>query len=124
VVLSEAALVYYKCTDFYMPTQEVTIRWDDPEIGINWPVKNPHSFREGFLRSSPAGSSACAAKQRLMLKATELPKVLLIGENGQVGWELGRALAPFPGYAAWIFRRSILAAAIPYEPGWLTAIRK
>lgn len=40
-VLSEVAEVEYKCTDFYHPQGEVTIRWNDPAIGITWPVSNP-----------------------------------------------------------------------------------
>jgi len=40
-VLSEKALFHYKCTDFYSPKDELTIRWDDPDIGIEWPCKNP-----------------------------------------------------------------------------------
>jgi dTDP-4-dehydrorhamnose 3,5-epimerase len=40
-VLSEAALFQYKCTKFYSPKDELSIRWDDPDIGIKWPVKAP-----------------------------------------------------------------------------------
>ena len=41
VVLSEAALFHYKCTKFYSPKDELSLRWDDPDIGIEWPVKAP-----------------------------------------------------------------------------------
>ena len=40
-VTSEMALFAYKCTDYYKPDCEMTIRWDDPDIGIQWPVKQP-----------------------------------------------------------------------------------
>jgi dTDP-4-dehydrorhamnose 3,5-epimerase len=40
-VLSQRAQVQYKCTDFYSPTDEITICWNDPTIGINWPIKDP-----------------------------------------------------------------------------------
>lgn len=40
-VLSELAKVEYKCTDFYEPKGEVTVRWDDPTMNIPWPVVNP-----------------------------------------------------------------------------------
>lgn len=40
-VLSEWAEVEYKCTDFYRPEVEVAVRWDDPAIGIAWPVDAP-----------------------------------------------------------------------------------
>lgn len=38
VVLSEFAEFLYKTTDFYAPEYERCIRWDDPEIGIEWPL--------------------------------------------------------------------------------------
>jgi dTDP-4-dehydrorhamnose 3,5-epimerase len=40
-VVGDTALFHYKCTEFYSPKDEVSIRWDDPEIGIEWPVKEP-----------------------------------------------------------------------------------
>lgn len=39
VVLSEFADFVYKCTDYYHPLSETGIRWDDPEVGIEWPVE-------------------------------------------------------------------------------------
>jgi dTDP-4-dehydrorhamnose 3,5-epimerase len=41
LVRSETAEVFYKCTDFYRPDAEHSIAWDDPEIGIRWPVQHP-----------------------------------------------------------------------------------
>lgn len=40
-VLSKIAEVEYKCTDFYDPSDEFGIAWNDPEIGIVWPVQEP-----------------------------------------------------------------------------------
>ena len=37
IVLSESAQVEYKCTDFYDPGYELGVRWNDPEIGVEWP---------------------------------------------------------------------------------------
>lgn len=37
LVLSDTAEFTYKCTDFYNPTAEGGIRWDDPTINIEWP---------------------------------------------------------------------------------------
>lgn len=37
-VLSESAEFFYKCTDFYAPEHERTLRWDDPAVGIDWPL--------------------------------------------------------------------------------------
>lgn len=39
-VLSHEAEILYKCTDFYSPDHERCIRWDDPDIAIDWPVQN------------------------------------------------------------------------------------
>lgn len=40
-VTGEDALFVYKCTDFYDPKAERSLIWNDPQIGIQWPVKNP-----------------------------------------------------------------------------------
>ena len=40
-VISDNALFSYKCTDIYNPKAEVTIIWNDPDIGIDWPVTEP-----------------------------------------------------------------------------------
>jgi dTDP-4-dehydrorhamnose 3,5-epimerase len=40
-VLSPVADVEYKCTDIYDPAAEVGIRWNDPQLGISWPVEQP-----------------------------------------------------------------------------------
>ena len=40
-VTGDAALFVYKCTEFYNPAQEGSVRWDDPQIGIDWPVREP-----------------------------------------------------------------------------------
>ena len=39
LVLSEFAEFLYKTTDFYAPQHECCIRWDDPAIGIEWPLE-------------------------------------------------------------------------------------
>ena len=41
VVTSDVAHFHYKCTEFYCPEDEGAIRWDDPEIAINWPILDP-----------------------------------------------------------------------------------
>ena len=37
-VTADSAEFIYKCTDFYAPEHEVSLRWDDPAIGIDWPL--------------------------------------------------------------------------------------
>jgi dTDP-4-dehydrorhamnose 3,5-epimerase len=39
--LSERVQLEYKCTDYYDPTGELTIVWDDPSLGIAWPIERP-----------------------------------------------------------------------------------
>jgi len=41
VVLSDFAVFAYKCSDYYNPTGELTLRWNDPKIGIEWPIESP-----------------------------------------------------------------------------------
>ena len=38
-VVSDEAEFFYKCTDFYSPEYERCIRWNDPDLAIEWPVK-------------------------------------------------------------------------------------
>jgi dTDP-4-dehydrorhamnose 3,5-epimerase len=40
-VLSERVHVEYKCTDFYDREDEFGLAWNDPEIGIAWPIREP-----------------------------------------------------------------------------------
>jgi dTDP-4-dehydrorhamnose 3,5-epimerase len=41
IVLSETADFFYKCDNLYSPKDEITVRWDDPAIGITWGVGSP-----------------------------------------------------------------------------------
>jgi dTDP-4-dehydrorhamnose 3,5-epimerase len=40
-VTSESAVFAYKCSDVYHPETERTIRWNDPQIAIDWPLAQP-----------------------------------------------------------------------------------
>jgi dTDP-4-dehydrorhamnose 3,5-epimerase len=39
LVTSDNALFVYKCSDYYHPENELSVRWDDPAIGIDWPLE-------------------------------------------------------------------------------------
>ena len=41
VVLSESAEFLYKTTDYYAPEHERSLLWNDPEVGIEWPIAEP-----------------------------------------------------------------------------------
>ena len=58
-VLSDTALFTYKCTDLYHPECDGGIRWDDPELGIAWPVAEPllsdKDRKQPLLKDVPTG---------------------------------------------------------------------
>ncbi|KUJ81452.1 dTDP-4-dehydrorhamnose 3,5-epimerase [Microbulbifer flavimaris] len=40
-VLSDSADVEYKCTDYYVPTDQCGVAWNDPQLAITWPLEDP-----------------------------------------------------------------------------------
>ena len=66
VTLEPHSEIVYKCSDYYTPEAEGALRWDDPDIGIKWPLK---------------GSPIVSARDALLpsLKAFESP--FIFGEN-------------------------------------------
>lgn len=53
-VTSKTATVLYGCSKTYCPDDEITVAWNDPDIGIDWPIDNPilseRDANAGFLR--------------------------------------------------------------------------
>jgi len=43
LVLSDTADFQYKCTEYYSPENERSIRWDDPDLGVVWPISDGDS---------------------------------------------------------------------------------
>ena len=39
--LSRTCLVYYKCTNYRDEKSEITLKWNDRALNINWPIKKP-----------------------------------------------------------------------------------
>ena len=62
-VTSEQALITYKCNRLYRPEYEAAIAWDDPDLGIRWPISEP----------------TLAPKDRAALKLREFPTERLPG---------------------------------------------
>ena len=53
VVLSDEADFVYKCTDYYAPAHERTLMWNDPAVGIKWPVEIEPQLSEKDAAGSP-----------------------------------------------------------------------
>jgi len=55
LVVSETAIVHYKCSDYYAPEEERGIAWNDPTIAVDWPRPDPIvSGRDAALPSIAA----------------------------------------------------------------------
>jgi dTDP-4-dehydrorhamnose 3,5-epimerase len=52
-VLSEVADFVYKCTNYYDPATEAGIRFDDPQVGIAWPLPGPELLYSQRDRDAP-----------------------------------------------------------------------
>lgn len=49
-VLSDEAELHYKCSEFFDPKDDRGLQWDDPAIGVAWPVAHPVLSRKDTLR--------------------------------------------------------------------------
>jgi dTDP-4-dehydrorhamnose 3,5-epimerase len=65
LVLSDAATVHYKCTDYYRPDDEVCVLWNDADIDIAWPEPQP------IVSTKDAQGATLASLQR----SGRLPRV-------------------------------------------------
>jgi dTDP-4-dehydrorhamnose 3,5-epimerase len=53
VVLSETAEMVYKVTDYYAPQWDRSLRWDDPDLGIDWPIVGTPTLSEKDRAAKP-----------------------------------------------------------------------
>jgi len=51
-VLSETADFQYKCTDYYDPSDEGGVIWNDPDVAIEWPITHPSLSNKDMLLPS------------------------------------------------------------------------
>jgi dTDP-4-dehydrorhamnose 3,5-epimerase len=58
-VTSDEAEFVYKCTDYYNPSAEVSILWNDPTININWPLSIEVLLSEKDKKALPFSLDAC-----------------------------------------------------------------
>ncbi|PLS86113.1 MAG: dTDP-4-dehydrorhamnose 3,5-epimerase [Actinobacteria bacterium] len=61
VVTSKKALFSYKCTDFYHREAEAGVVWNDPDIGIDWPIANPTLSDKDLAAPRLAGNETLPA---------------------------------------------------------------
>ncbi|WP_192888626.1 dTDP-4-dehydrorhamnose 3,5-epimerase family protein, partial [Neisseria meningitidis] len=61
-VLSDEAEFVYKCTDYYKPEAEQVLIWNDPAIGIDWPLQT-----EPLLSPKDLAGKAWAQAEKLRL---------------------------------------------------------
>ena len=57
LVLSESAEVQYKTTDYYAPEHERTLLWNDPALGIPWPLRGEPVMAEKDRRGVPLAAA-------------------------------------------------------------------
>ncbi|TKF10791.1 dTDP-4-dehydrorhamnose 3,5-epimerase [Enterovibrio norvegicus] len=59
-VTSDEAEFVYKCTDYYNPSTEISVKWDDAELGVEWPIAD-------------AGQPSLSAKDEAGLRFSDAP---------------------------------------------------
>ena len=57
LVTSEAAEVFYKATDYWAPEHERSIGWNDPSLGIQWPLDQPPTLSAKDRQAAPFGAA-------------------------------------------------------------------
>lgn len=57
LVLSESADVLYKTTEYYAPEEERSLRWDDPQLGIAWPLRAAPILSDKDRRGIPLSAA-------------------------------------------------------------------
>lgn len=58
-VTADAAECQYKCSDYYAPEHERCVRWDDPDLAIEWPLSGWPLLSERDLRAPPLAQAEC-----------------------------------------------------------------
>lgn len=81
ITLTDNVEVQYKVDEYYSPQNDRSIRFDDPEIGVEWGIENPilseKDLEAPLLKDSDANFSV---------------KILVTGANGQLGYDVIKQL--------------------------------
>ncbi len=59
VVLSESAEILYKTTDYWFPEHERSLLWNDPAVGIDWPIDGPPLLAAKDAAGKRLGEADC-----------------------------------------------------------------
>ena len=115
-VLSEEADVLYKVTAEYAPEMDRGVIWDDPEIGIRWPINDPTVFAEGCRASATSFSrqqfsirgkkpvksiwlaGGLLLRREPLEETLNVTRVAVIGRMGQLGTDLANVLVEAGSY--------------------------
>lgn len=60
LVLSEDADFSYRCTDYYLPAAERTLLWNDPALGIRWPIEGEPLLSDKDRRGQTLATAECS----------------------------------------------------------------
>jgi dTDP-4-dehydrorhamnose 3,5-epimerase len=58
-VTADVAECQYKCSDYYAPEHERCVRWDDPDLAIQWPLSGRPLLSERDLLAPPLAEAEC-----------------------------------------------------------------
>ena len=84
-VTSQRADFLYKCTEYYSPATEGAIRWNDPNLAIDWPVPNP-------VLSEKDAVAPLLSEAQTLPSMDDNAKIFLTGAKGQLGRVLHQLL--------------------------------
>lgn len=73
VVLSESADFCYKCDEFYSPNDELVVKWNDPQLGIDWGTTSPELSQRDRNGRHLADLTAALPKFEAVASAQSLP---------------------------------------------------
>jgi hypothetical protein len=83
-VTSDVAEVEYKCSELYFPEDEITIQWNEPAVGVRWPVAEPLLSKrdlEGKTLAQLATACRSSTATERSRAARSLPRLPTVGDR-------------------------------------------